>query len=141
MSGQCPYPIPSGDILQNIPNVRSFTPLIAASERPPLPKAQTSLNLCLLLNRTGIQQERGGIRKESLRGNFKGGERISRKAAHLSPLLWFPLRICAPRPAKIFNGQKDKARMPKDYESACFASSPIQHHLKHKRMLLPTKRG
>ena len=112
----------SGNILRGSPSFRYCTPLIAASATLLLPKAQTFLSLCLLLSRTGAQQERGGIRKESLRGNLKGGERISRKAALLSLPLWFPLRVRAPRPGNINKGQKDKARIPKDYESACFVS-------------------
>ena len=52
---------------------------------------------------SGALKERGEIRKESLRGNLKRGERISDEGALLAPLLWFPLRICAPRPAKLYN--------------------------------------
>ena len=48
----------------------------------------------------GAKQESGVIRKESLRENLKRGERISRKAAPLSHLLWLSLRSAPRAPAE-----------------------------------------
>ncbi|MBP0967585.1 MAG: hypothetical protein J5722_08120, partial [Oscillospiraceae bacterium] len=60
----------------------------------------------------GAPQERGEIRKESLRGNLKGGERISDEGA-LSPLPCGFLSGFAPRAQpNLTSGHNDQASIP-----------------------------
>jgi len=81
--------------------------------------------------------EREKIRKESLRGNLKRGERISEtKLSALAPLLWFSLRIAPLRPAKDYFGQIGEER-----EAPYCSNKTIlpQYHANHPHTLREKK--